>query len=180
MASPKLPIDIWFSPTKGSLPGLRGSRRRRVAVPIGVEKILWRAASDPAFCERLFADREAALDEGEEPLEPSERAMLTAVPDETLRAMVAHIDPKRHATRPLAEQVAIAAAIAVGTGVVLSPFFVTFGHASDKPWPRTERTEPAAVVGPNADVFVAPDDPDDPADVAEAPDDAVDIEETPR
>jgi hypothetical protein len=53
---------------------VRGASPRDV--PVGVERVLYEAATDPAFRRRLEADRERALSERGLALEASERAVL--------------------------------------------------------------------------------------------------------
>ncbi|HEY3323433.1 MAG TPA: hypothetical protein VGP72_23465 [Planctomycetota bacterium] len=52
-----------------------------------IQELLRQATAEPEFLEALLRDREAALNDAE--LEPHERAMLMAVPEEQLRKMVA-------------------------------------------------------------------------------------------
>jgi len=90
--------------------------RRTVKIPIGIEKLLFRAAGDPGLRERLMADRGNALAEFQEELSPSEVAILTTVPPEALNAMIANIDLKQHGRRRFFRGVA-AASLAATTAL---------------------------------------------------------------
>jgi hypothetical protein len=68
-------------------------RRATVDVPVGMERVIYAAAVDPAFCEALLRDREAAVRERGFTLRDSELAMLRAVPEAHLRAAVESVDP---------------------------------------------------------------------------------------
>ena len=59
-------------------------------VPVGLERIIYRAATDPGFLAALLRDREAAVTPMG--LRASERALLRAVPEAQLRAAVAGVD----------------------------------------------------------------------------------------
>jgi hypothetical protein len=93
-------------------------RRRKVKIPIGIEKLLCRAAGDPALRDRLVNDREAALAAFRDDLSPGEIAILTTVPAEALLTMIANIDLKQHGRRRFFRGVAaasLAATTALGT-----------------------------------------------------------------
>jgi hypothetical protein len=93
-------------------------RRRKVRIPIGIEKVLCRAAGDGAFRERLFRDRAAAVAALGDGLSAGERAVLAAVPEDVLRTMISNIDLKRHRRRSFFRGIAaasLAATTAVGT-----------------------------------------------------------------
>lgn len=87
----------------------RARHKRRIRVPIGLEKVLVRAAGDAAFREALLRDRRAAVDAAGYEMLPSELSVLASVPDEVLRAMIGRIDLRRHATRQFMRGVAAAA-----------------------------------------------------------------------
>jgi len=93
-------------------------RRRKVKIPIGIEKLLCRAAQDPTLRERLKTDRGAALDQWTDELSSGERAILLAVPYEALVTMIANIDIEKHGRRRFFRGVAaasLAATTALGT-----------------------------------------------------------------
>jgi hypothetical protein len=57
-------------------------------IPRGVEVLIKKAAVDPAFKKTLLAKRSRAADDIALNLEPAEAAMLDAVPEEQLRAII--------------------------------------------------------------------------------------------
>ncbi len=70
-----------------------GSPRKQVnKIPVGIERVLYAAAMEPVFRERLLADREAAIEERGFPLRPSELAMLRLTPAEQLEAAIDSLD----------------------------------------------------------------------------------------
>ena len=77
----------------------RARRKRKVRVPIGIEKVLYRAAADTLFRESLFRDRKGAVDEAGFRLMESELAILRSVPDSVLTTMIEKIDLKKHGKR---------------------------------------------------------------------------------
>ena len=98
----------------------RARRKRKIAIPIGLEKVLTRAAGDPAFRRRLFESRQAALAAVGWELAPSEAVILGAVPDPVLATMIDRIDLKQHAKRRFMKGIATAvfatAAMTAGVG----------------------------------------------------------------
>ncbi len=60
--------------------------------PIGVERVLYAAATDEAFRGQLLEDRAAALAGGAFTLSDTERALLLAIPDDQLAAAIAALD----------------------------------------------------------------------------------------
>jgi hypothetical protein len=87
----------------------RARRKRRITIPIGLEKVLARAAGDPAFRRRLFEDRHAALAHLGWELVPSEAIILGSVPDGVLATLIDRIDLKQHARRRFLKGIATAA-----------------------------------------------------------------------
>ena len=77
----------------------RARRNRKVRVPIGIEKVLYRAAADSLFRESLFRDRQGAVNEAGFRLLESEQAILSSVPDSVLATMIDKIDLKKHGKR---------------------------------------------------------------------------------
>lgn len=59
-----------------------------IKLPQAIERVLVDAAADPDFCQALLARRLEALDARGHILEPSERALLQAVPEAQLRAVI--------------------------------------------------------------------------------------------
>jgi|GEM_PF-2486602 len=87
----------------------RARRKRTITIPIGLEKVLTRAAGDPAFRRRLFEDRRLALASLGWELSTSEAVILGAVPDAVLEAMIGRIDLKQHTKRRFMKGIATAA-----------------------------------------------------------------------
>ncbi len=88
---------------------VRGALGREV--PVGVERVLYGAASDPGFRAALLKDRGAAL--AGMGLEVSERAVLENVPEASLVAMIDAIRVDEHGRRDFMMTVA---AVSVGAG----------------------------------------------------------------
>jgi hypothetical protein len=97
----------------------RARRKRKIAIPIGLEKVLTRAAGDPAFRRRLFEDRRAALASLGWELQTSEAVILGAVPNDVLDTMIGRIDLKLHTKRRFMKGIATAvfATAAMTSGV---------------------------------------------------------------
>jgi len=114
----------------GGRPRVR--RKAVLKVPIGIEKVVYRAAADPGFKDRLFADRRSAVAEVGFKLLDSEFSILLSVPDQSLAAMIDRIDPERHGRRRFMRKVA-ACALAVATGTVLMD--AGCSSAGCVPWP---------------------------------------------
>lgn len=91
-------------------------RRRLDGIPVGVERVLFRAAIDPAFREAVIASRDAATAGFN--LTGSERTMLRLAPAAQLRAAISAVDPspeslgRRRLLRTVAASVL---AVAAGT-----------------------------------------------------------------
>ena len=60
--------------------------------PIGVERVLYAAATDDAFRKRLLDDRHAALEASPFTLSNTERALLSSIPNDQLAAAIAALD----------------------------------------------------------------------------------------
>jgi hypothetical protein len=82
-------------------------------VPMGIERVLRKAAADPRFHDRLRADRAAAIEASGLTLTPSERAILLAAPGEQIRAMVLELAPSSPARRGLFRRLLAAAGLAL-------------------------------------------------------------------
>ena len=87
-------------------------------VPIGLQRLLRRAAADPAFRERLVSARAVAASEAGIALNGSERAMLDAVSGEQLRTMIAAVPPRP--ALPATRRRATAAAVVLLGGAAVS------------------------------------------------------------
>ena len=107
------------SPVRMAVVGGQTSRERaRAEVPMGIERVLRKAASDERFARRLLADRGAALDDSGLALTSAERAILTAASDDQLGSMIHQLAPASPGRRGLLRRLATAAAIAVFGSVV--------------------------------------------------------------
>jgi hypothetical protein len=101
---------------KGDQPNKRHKFAGKIQVPVGVEKILFRAAGDEGFKERLLSDRAEAIEESSVTLRSSEAGMLTAISNEALSNMIASINPENPKRRKFMGLVAAtAASIVAGT-----------------------------------------------------------------
>jgi hypothetical protein len=99
--------------------GRRHEPQAKIQIPVGLEKLLYLAARDPALKERLLADRAGAIDALGVRLRPSERAILEVVPPAALAAMVGRIAPQNPRKRRFMNLVAAAAtSLAAGTAGV--------------------------------------------------------------
>jgi len=89
-----------------------GRKTVQVQIPVGVERVLFLAASDEAFCQDLLTDRDAALDSCGLKLRDSERAMLRMTTDEQLQASINALDitPSAVQRRGFLKAVAVSAA----------------------------------------------------------------------
>jgi hypothetical protein len=67
-------------------------RRALQDVPVGLERVLYLAASDPGFRQALLRDRDAAVDARGFPLLPSERTALKVASTEQLEAAIRGLD----------------------------------------------------------------------------------------
>ncbi len=131
-------------------------RTRTIRVPIGVEKVLVRAAADASFRLRLFEDRAAALRPFSCELSSTEADMLTGIPTEMLREMVGRIDLNRHAKGRFMKGV-LAAALAASASTLLSCDATevhTKGVLADEVDVVYDRSAPDAGAIPGADVAV--------------------------
>jgi hypothetical protein len=94
-------------------------RARSIRVPIGVEKVLVRAAADPVFRHRLFTDRAAVLAQLGGDLSQTEAAVLAGVPAGTLTEMVNRIDLKGHGNGRFMKGVVAAALVTSAASALL-------------------------------------------------------------
>jgi hypothetical protein len=155
----------------GGQPPGRG-RKGIKGIPVGVERVLYAAASDDAFRQRLLQDRRAAVQERGFELRASELAMLELAPAAQLQAAIDGMDvtPQNLERRKFLRAVAVSAAT-LGAGAAL----VGCGDDDDKenpPVPAGIRPDSAGVrpdSGPPAgdgaadaprDTVAAPDGPD--------------------
>ena len=125
----------------------RARLKRKVSIPIGIEKVLVRAAGDEAFHRALFADREQALSNAGYDLLGSERSILRSVPDAALASMVANIDLKAHTKRRFARGVAkVAFATAAMTAMVTAGAACTGAEPDEPSQDAAEETVDAASI----------------------------------
>jgi hypothetical protein len=142
----------------------RARMKRKISIPIGIEKVLVRAAGDEGFRSALFTDREKALGSAGYKLLDSERSILKSVPDLALASMIDSIDLKAHTKRRFARGVTkVAFATAAMTAMVTAGEACT-GAEPDMP---QEDTLTIDVEEPMADTGVLPD-------LYEPPEEAVD------
>ena len=93
-------------------------RTRKVKIPIGIEKVLVRAADDPVFRQALMDSRERALKEQGSDLSQAEFEILLSIPNATLLAMVSHVDLKKHSRRNFMKGVMTAAFVAASAATM--------------------------------------------------------------
>ena len=94
-------------------------RGAQSAVTVGVERVLYEAATDADFKQQLIADRARALEARGLALGPSEQAVLSNVTDTALKAMIDAIVVPEHKRRRFMK--AVAAVSAGAAGLVLVP-----------------------------------------------------------
>lgn len=150
-------------------------KAHRVSVPIGIEKLLVRAAGDPGFRQRLFEDRAATVEAVQEELSPSERSILESVPDQALAAMIGRLSQEPYKARPFARKVAAAVFATAALGAVVTAGTACTGIDPDMPdgvqdaathlEVEVEDTQASRGAVPD-DVFLTPDiiDTDAPSD----------------
>ncbi len=88
-------------------------------VPTGMQKLLRLAAVDPGFARELLLRRDQVAAAAGVELNERERAMLQAVPEEQLRAMVESLPPPPEARRDFLRKTAATAVVLLG-GAALS------------------------------------------------------------
>ena len=90
----------------------------RADLPLGIERVILRAASDSAFAGDLMRRRADAVYESGIFLRPSERALLEAIPEEQLRATIDAVDvsPPNVERRTFLRAAALTSATAALTG----------------------------------------------------------------
>ena len=95
-------------------------RRPLRAIPVGIEKVLYAAAIEPAFREALLGDREAAIRDRGIALESSELAMLRLAPREQLVSAIAALDTSDSSLARRGFLRAVAGAVTLAAGSVLT------------------------------------------------------------
>ncbi len=85
----------------------------KATIPVGVEKILLAAATDPALREALLRERAGVAKTLGIELSSEEEAILQSAPEPTLRAMISGIRTPDHRRRRFMQAVAAASAAAL-------------------------------------------------------------------
>lgn len=96
----------------------RARRTRKLRIPIGIEKLLCRAAADGELKRGLLYDRTNVLKAPGLELSDDERAILASIPALTLETMIDRIDLQRHPKRTFMKGVVAAAVLAAATTLV--------------------------------------------------------------
>lgn len=147
----------------GGRPAAR--RKRKVRVPIGIEKVLVRAAANETFRKRLLDERETTLASLAGELSPTELQVLKSIPDGILEGMIRNIDLKKHGKRRFMKGVVAAALLTTAATGVLG-CEVSEDHSKGISPDELEDTVVETVVAPDAtsrgiepdeDVFVVED-----------------------
>jgi hypothetical protein len=148
----------------------RARRQKRLRVPIGIEKVLARAAADPTFRVALFADRRAAIDDAGYEMLASELTVLESVPEGVLASMIGRIDLRRHGQRKFMRGVVAAAfASAAATSSLLGCEAASAGIAPDEvtdnaSWPDMGVTTDVVEESDEGSRGIMADDPEDAAE----------------
>ena len=155
-------------------------RRRKVRIPIGIEKVLCAAAGDREFREQLLMARADALEGTALDISPSEALILRSVSEDALRTMIDNIDLKRHRRRRFFRGIAaasLAATTALGTTECAESFSMGVEPDFD-----TAPLSDLAGIGPS-DVLDVQDNltdlgaTDSPLDENSEPTDVIEVEE---
>ncbi len=121
----------------------------RMSVKVGLERVLYLAATDRDFRTALLANRAVALRAAGLALSEGEAAVLDAVGPDSLAAMIDAVQPRSRPQRPFLKSVAATfLTLATGTASVGCPNMVSGGIEPD----RDVRQDPGA------EVDIAPDD----------------------
>lgn len=99
---------------------------RKISVPIGIEKLLCRAAAMPELKRGLLSNPTDTMSPFSEELSVGERTILSSIPAATLLRMIEHIDLKRHAKRQFMKAV-VAATLVAGAGSAVTGCYAE-GH----------------------------------------------------
>jgi len=152
----------------GGQPG-SGRSREQAVVTVGVERILYDAATDGAFRAALLADRQGALTERNIALKPSEEAVLATVPDATLESMIDAIQVPDHRRRKFIKAVAAVSAGSAGAVLLEGCLAVDTGARPDfdadvEPQDGTVDASALEDVATVTGIRPAPPEPEDPED----------------
>jgi hypothetical protein len=96
-----------------------GSSSGTVAIPVGIEKVLYLAATDRPFKALLLSRPEETLKDPRLRLDDAERELLRAVPAGQLQTMIERIDPKAHGGRRFIRSVAACTAVLASSTALL-------------------------------------------------------------
>ncbi len=110
-------------------------RRRKVRIPIGIEKVLCAAAADGVFMERLVTARADALDGTGLQVSAAEAAILGSVSEDALRTMIDHIDLKRHRKRRFFRGIAAASLAATTATACIGENETAVAGGAAPDWP---------------------------------------------
>ena len=166
-------------------------RRRKVRIPIGIEKVLCAAAGDHAFREQLLLARADALAGTGLDISVAEATILKSVSEDALRTMIDNIDLKRHRRRSFFRGIAAASLAATTATACIGENEMAAGGGAAPDWPDTDMDSVQSDViekqdtfgdgGLLSDEFQPPPDEITPTDVAEisAGVDIKDPEDTP-
>ena len=127
-------------------------RRRKVRIPIGIEKVLCAAAADREFSEQLILARADALAGTGLEISAAETAILSAVSEAALRTMIDNIDLKRHKKRRFFRGIAAASLAATTATACIGENETAMGGGAAPDWPDTGDTV-GDVVAPPADLI---------------------------
>jgi hypothetical protein len=128
-----------------------------IRIPIGIERILYRAAVDPKFREQLHADRDSAIRSSGIRLLPSERMIIATVNDNALDSMIDRIHPEMHGKRRFMQSVAASfITLATGTAVLTCTEQACGGIEPDQDFLKSDIVETdtkfSEVMGDTADI----------------------------
>ena len=151
-------------------------RRRKVRIPIGIEKLLCAAAADPAFCEHLVMARAAALEGTGLEISASEAMILKAVPEAQLRTMIENIDLKRHKRRRFFRGIA-AASLAATTVMGTTECNDGVAAGIDPEWDTKESVDTVDTLDGDAEQGMLADDFAPPPDTTVVGSDTVEIDD---
>ena len=110
-------------------------RRRKVRIPIGIEKVLCAAAGDPEFREQLVLARADALKGTAFEVSGAEAMILRSVSDAALRTMIGSIDLKRHRKRRFFRGIAAASLAATTATACIGENETAVAGGAAPDWP---------------------------------------------
>ena len=149
----------------------RARQKRKIRIPIGLEKVLCRAAGDEAFRSSFLRDRRQAVAAAGYELAPSEAGVLDSVPEATLALMIERIDVKRHARGRFMQGImaaTFAAATVSAAGACESDPAGTGADVGTTPDGASQPDDSGAVGG--QDLLIVGQDVSAPPDILPAPD----------